>query len=71
MKTFIKIAANDEALGNGKMLYSDSEGNQYLGSAINAPIGSIVCVEVSSGKREDGHVHIVKVVGVVGSNNDR
>lgn len=67
MKTFIKIAADDEGLGNGQMLYRDSEGNQYLGRAINAPIGSVVCVEVSSGKMQDGFVHIVKVVGIVGS----
>lgn len=67
MKTFIKTAADDEVLGNGQVLYRDSEGNQYRGRAINAPIGSVVCVEVSSGKMEDGYFHIVKVVGVVGS----
>lgn len=62
MKTFIKITADERAFGNGEVVYKDAQGNECLGKQISAPIGRLVCVEISNSPLEDGFYHIVKVV---------
>lgn len=60
MKAFITITAEDRATGDGKVVYKDSAGQEYLGKPIDAPVGTLICVEITNTPMPDGYYHIVR-----------
>lgn len=62
MKAFITISAEDRTFGDGKVIYKDAGGREYLGKPIHAPIGKLICVEITNTPMTDGYYHIVRIL---------
>lgn len=63
MKRFLKIIDSRWLIPGKEMLYEDEDGDTFVGPPITYVIGDMIIVEASDGPQEDGHYHIVRVIG--------